>query len=134
MTQIPHDTLVVVADGGQAVLYRNTARDSEAPQLREERRLKPGQFSGQGPSGSRPGDQSIKQTAEATFIKELAQTIEHMVAQNKAEHLVVIADPTSLGEFRDAAHKSVQAVTIKTLSKDLTHESADRIAAALEKA
>ena len=124
--QIPADALVVVADGEKALLLRNRAHGSGVD-LHEEGRVTPHGLAHEGPSGSRPGDQTPKQTDEATFIKQLAETLYKMHHAGKYESLVLIADPQSLGQIREAMHKSVEGSIAFTLAKDYTNQSAAEI-------
>jgi len=129
---IPNKALVLVADGGKAVFFRNTGTGGEVS-LREERRATLADFSNDGPSGSQPQDSSPKDTDEATFAKKLAQSLQTMKASNGFEALVIVADPTTLGQLRSALHKTVEAAVIHSLSKDLTNQSSDEIAKAIAK-
>lgn len=47
------------------------------------------------------------------------------------EALVLVADPQTLGQFRDDMHKSVEASLVFTLDKDLTNHSIPEITRAL---
>ena len=116
---IPTDALVVVADGGKAILYRNTGHGHELS-LHEEQRLEPSNVS-QGPSGSRPEEQSPKQTGEATFAKNLAEALETMHNDGKFKQVVLVADPQTLGQLREAMHKSLASSVVLSVSKDLTN-------------
>lgn len=127
---IPNNALIVVADGHKAILLRNTGTGSDVS-LREERRLSPKDLSHDGPSGSRPEDQTPRQTNEATFAKQLAQALYGMKQAGDFESLVLVADPQTLGQLRDAMHKSVEASLAFTLNKDLTNHSIPEITRAL---
>ena len=131
MTQIPHNALVVVADGGGATLFRNTGTGGELT-LKEERKLSPKDLSEEGPSGSRPEDQSPRQTDEATFAKQLVQMLHKMSNGNKFSDLVIVADPQTLGQMRSAMHKTVEASVVRSLAKDLTNHSVADITKALQ--
>ncbi|UFN49548.1 host attachment family protein [Roseomonas sp. OT10] len=126
---IPHNALIVVADGGKALLLRNAGRGLEVT-LREEERLSPNP-DGQGPSGSRPDEQSPKETGEATFAKEIAQSLYALKTRNAFEALVLVADPQTLGQIRDALHKTVEASVVQSIPKNLTNHTLPEIAAAL---
>ncbi|ABE39336.1 host attachment family protein [Rhodopseudomonas pseudopalustris] len=130
MTLIPHNALIVVADGGGAILLRNAGKPG-AISLREERRLEPNNLDNDGPSGSRPGDQTQSQTDEATFAKQLSNAINKMKLDGEFEKLVLIADPQTLGQMRPILHKTVEASLIRSLAKDLTNHSFDDIAEAI---
>uniref|UniRef100_Q07PK0 Putative AtsE n=1 Tax=Rhodopseudomonas palustris (strain BisA53) TaxID=316055 RepID=Q07PK0_RHOP5 len=130
MVLIPHNTLVVVADGGGAILLRNAGKPAQVT-LREERRLAPQNLEDDGPSGSRPVDQTQSQTDEATFAKQLCNTLNKMKLDGEFDQLVLVADPQTLGQMRPILHKTVEASVIRSLAKDLTNHSFDDIAAAI---
>lgn len=131
MTQIPHNALIVVADGAGATLFRNTGSDHELT-LKEERKLTPKDLSEEGPSGSRPEDQTPRQTDEATFAKQLTHALYKMNHAKQFSQLVLIADPQTLGQMRSAMHKTVEASILFSLAKDLTNHSMSDIAKALQ--
>jgi len=130
MAMIPHNTLVVVADGGGAMLLRNSGNGAQI-ELREESRLSPKDLANDGPSGSRPEEQTQSQTDEATFAKQLTQTLNRMKLGGEFDQLVLVSDPQTLGQMRPIMHKTVEAALISSLAKDLTHHSFDDIAKAI---
>ncbi|WP_193337527.1 host attachment family protein [Devosia beringensis] len=130
---IPEQTLVVVADGHRAVLFR-THGVNDAMTLTEERQLTPQNLAAEGPSGSRPEEQSPRQTDEATFAKQLAAELFSLKQANKFDHMVLVADPQTLGQLRSAMHKTVEASIALTLDKELTNHSAGDIAAIIRNA
>ena len=127
---IPDKALIVVADGGKAILFRNTGSHG-AVVLHEERRLTPDTDTEQGPSGSRPVEQTQRQTAEASFVNAVAHTLHAMHGQGDFTALVLVAAPQTLGELRSAVHKSVAAAVVHSISKDLTNHTTSDIAKAL---
>ena len=127
---IPAGALVVVADGGKAILLRNSGTEAEVT-LGEERRLTLKDFVNDGPSGAGLEDQSPHDTGEATFAKQLAKTLNKMFDQNAFKSIVLIADAHTLGQLRDALHKNVEKAVAYTLSKDYTNHSVKQIAEAL---
>ncbi len=46
--------------------------------------------------------------------------------------LVLVADPQTLGQFRDAMHKELEGCIVMTLAKELTNHSVSDIANALK--
>ncbi len=122
---VPANALVVVADGGKAILFRNTGTGSEL-QLKEERRVEPSTLT-QGPSGARPAEQSPEQTEEATFAKNLTKLLTSMHDEHAFKEMVLVADPKTLGEMRDAMHKPLEGSIAFSLSKDLTNNSLKEI-------
>ena len=127
---IPNRALVVVADGHGAILLRNEGSAGDVS-LREERRLSPKNLRDEGPSGSRPPEQTPRQTDEATFAKQLAEALYKMKQSGDFKDLVLVADPQTLGQFRDAMHKELEASIVLTLAKELTNHSIAEIADAL---
>ena len=76
-------------------------------------------------------DQTQSQTDEATFAKQLCNTLNKMKLDGEFDQLVLIADPQTLGQMRPILHKTVEASVIRSLAKDLTNHSLDDIAAAI---
>lgn len=130
--RIPKNALVLVADGGKAMLLRNTSAEAVV-RLQEVSRITPDTLGDQGPSGSQPPEQSAKQTAEATFAKRISQTLEQMHQQNQFEALVLIADPETLGQIRAALPRTVEERVVQSLAKDLTNHTTADIEKALSK-
>ena len=133
--QIPEKTLVVVADGGSARVFTNVG-DGRTLQLKQDEELQirdisPEGVSGQGPSGAVPKDMSISQLNEATFAKQLAQQLNDHALKHRYEHLILIADPTTLGHIRPQLHKEVQSRMLKEIAKDYTNSTLDDIQRAL---
>ena len=129
---IPHNALVVVADGGKAIFFRNHGKGLTVS-LKEERRLVPDPATEQGPSGSRPVEQTTRQTDEASFVNVVAHALQALHGQNGFEALVLVAPATALGELRSAMHKSVAATVVRSMSKDLTNQTTAEIEKALMK-
>jgi protein required for attachment to host cells len=134
--QIPEGTLIVVADGGSARVFTNIG-SGHTLQLKQQDALKLQDISaqgvsGQGPSGSMPQDTSIAQMNEATFAKQLAGQLNEDALNNRYAHLVLIADPQTLGRIRPQLHKEVQARLLTDIAKDLTNAPLEDIQRALE--
>ena len=127
---IPHNALVVVADGRKAILLRNEGKGGEVS-LREEGRMSPVDLADDGPSGSRPESQTPRQTDEATFAKQLAEALYKKNQAGAFEELVLIADPQTLGQIRSAMHKNIEGSLVFTLAKDYTNHSITDINKAL---
>ncbi len=136
MTQsIPEGTLVVVADGASARVFTSIGSGA-ALKLKQEDELKLRDVSeqgvsGQGPSGSMPNDMSITQLNEATFAKQLAGQLNEDALNNRYAHLVLVADPQTLGRIRPQLHKEAQARLVKDLAKDFINAPLEDIERAL---
>lgn len=136
MQKIPEGTLIVVADGGSARVFTNIG-DAQSLQLKQHEELQVQDISaqgvsGQGPSGAMPQDTSIAQMNEATFAKQLAAQLNDDALNNRYAHLVLIADPRTLGNIRPQLHKEVQSRLIADVAKDLTNAPLGDIQRALE--
>ena len=127
MSMIPHNTLVVVADGRAARLFRNQG-DESALQLQQTDVMDTSDAMDAGPSGSQPRDNDV---GEAAFVKVLADRINRSVLRNGFDHIVLVADPSTLGEIRKQLHKEVDARMIAEVPKDWTNTPLGQIEKAL---
>ncbi|MBB6598814.1 host attachment family protein [Luteimonas sp. MC1825] len=131
MTLVPADTLVVVADGEGARVFRNRG-DERAPALQQFDVMELMNMDDDGPSGSMPNESTASQVDEATFSKQLALALNEGALKQQYEHLVLIADPTTLGRIRPLLHKEVQQRLIAEIGKTLTNAPLEDIERALK--
>jgi|SRR4030095_1359936 protein required for attachment to host cells len=131
MPEIPHNTLIVVADGTGARFFRNAGRGAKVS-LSAQGALKPSDLRDEGPAGKRPTSSSKKETDEATFAKQLAQELYRRVHTGSAVDLVLIADRQTLGQLRPALHKEVRNRLVREIGKTLTKASVADIEKALQ--
>lgn len=130
MDKIPAGALVVVADGGGARLFRNTG-EGGALALTQIEVLTPQNVNDEGPSGSMPTDQQPHDAAEAVFAKQLAHRLNADVLKHRYAHVVLVADPQTLGQIRPQLHKETQQRMVGELAKTLTHATLADIERAL---
>lgn len=130
MDKIPADAMVVVADGESARVFRNVGTDG-ALSLQQQEVVTAQNVDDDGPSGSAPPDQSPQQTDEATFAKQLAHRLNHGALTNAYAHLVLVADPQTLGQMRPQLHKETLQRMHGELAKTLTNSSLHDIERAL---
>ncbi len=130
MTQILTGTLVVVADGEGARIFRNRG-DENSISLHQEDLLELMNVNDEGPSGSMAGGSTPKQIDEATFAKQLAHALNEGALKNRYEHLVLIADPGTLGRIRPQLHKEVTQRLVMELAKTHTNSTVEAIEHAL---
>lgn len=130
MTMIPTDAMVVVADGAGARVFRNRG-DERSLSLRQEDLLELMDMNDDGPAGSMPGESSASQIDEATFAKQLALALNEGALKQRYEHLVLIADPGTLGRMRPLLHKEVQQRLIGEIAKTLTNSPLEDVERAL---
>lgn len=111
---LPHNTLVAVADGHAAILFRNSAR--HGIELTEVERVVP-------PRGA---DHSV-----AAFAEQLAGHLNALVLRRAYPHVAIIADPATLSVMREHYHEVLRACLVREVSRTLTASSALEIAKAL---
>lgn len=118
MEKIPAGTWIVVADGAGARVFTNVG-DDKTLSLRQDDLLSQDDVEG-GPS-KLPKEQSDADIDEAAFSHQLAQRINAAALKNQFQHLVLIADPHSLGRMRPLLHKETQSRLVGELAKTLTN-------------
>ena len=130
MDKIPADAMVVVADGESARVFRNVGADG-ALSLQQQELVTAQNVDDDGPSGSAPTEQSPQQTDEATFAKQLAHRLNHGALTNAYAHLVLVADPQTLGQMRPQLHKETLQRMHGELAKTFTNSTVHDIERAL---
>jgi protein required for attachment to host cells len=156
--QVPHNAVVLVADGRKLLFLRNEG-DGEYPNLQivtaqehpnprtsaqttDESGGARGTQGGAGapsPGGGGPFGQSrsamaetdFHQLEEDRFAAEAAELLKKRALVNDFDKLIVIAPPRTLGELRKHYHKEVSARLIGELGKDLTGRPIPEIEQAL---
>lgn len=118
-SKYPQNCLIVIADGTQARLYRNTSSDGSL-KLKVDGDLEPVELDNDGPAGSRPVESSQQETDEATFAKQLAHHLNHAANKKQFESLVLVADPQTLGQIRRSLDKAVNERLHSEHAKTLT--------------
>lgn len=124
---IPQHSWIVVADGHSARVLENEGQQG-ALELKEIHNVTPQNLLSEGPSGSRPQDDSPRDTDEATFAKQLSHWLTEHALKKSFAHLVLVADPKTLGQMRPQLHKEVTDRIVHELPKTLTGASLDDIA------
>ena len=119
--KIPHNALVVVADGTGARFFRNSGHEKVV--LSSEGELDPTNLIDDGPAGTRPPESSHQETDEATFAKQLAKELYRRAHSGDFAALVLIADPQTLGQLRPTLHKEVRDRLVSEIGKTLTKSS-----------
>ena len=130
---LPHNALVLVADGRKILFFRNTGDENqidlrtEAHDEREDRKdsdIKtdaPGaqqQSAGYGRSTYEETD--FHQQEEDNWVKEAAAELKRRALANDFEALAVIAPPKALGVLRKELHKEVERRIVCTVNKEMT--------------
>lgn len=130
MQNVPAGTLVVVADGRKARMFRNVGDGTELV-LRQDETMNAADIPLQGPSGVAPPQLSPQENDERTFAKHVAQKLNDGALKQEYAQLVLVADPNTLGEIRPQLHKEVQDRLIGEVAKTLTNAPLEDIQRAL---
>ena len=128
--KVPHNALIVVADGTGARFFRNSGQENKIS-LSADGEFKPTDLLSSGPAGKRPRESSGQETDEATFAKQLADELYRRAHSGAFAALVLIADPQTLGQIRPSLHKEVQERLVSEIGKTLTKASLTDIQKAL---
>lgn len=132
---LPHDTLVLVADGRKALFLRNQGDEQRidlrttSHREREDRKDSDIKTDAAGRS-SRPAgaggfqdsmeEPDFHQQEEDRFARELAEKVNAMALAGKFDALVVIAPARTMGELRPLWHKEVNVRLIGEQVKEMT--------------
>lgn len=100
--KLPDNTLVLVATGEEAKLFR--VKDGG---LAHRDDWHPTDLADDGPGGSTPVEFSPKDLNEATFSKQIAERLYAMAHKRDFAGLILIADPQTLGQIRPLLHMEV---------------------------
>lgn len=120
MQNVPAGTLVVVADGTRARLFRNVGTGHDVS-LRQHDTMDAARIALQGPSGVAPPQQTAQQTDEAAFAKHVARRLNEGALTQDFAHLVLVADPQTLGQIRPQLHKETLDRLVGEIAKELTN-------------
>ncbi len=133
MDNIPSGTWVVVADGTHARMLRNVGKGDKLS-LAQEQVVDPSKLDDDGPAGHQPPDSDPSRTDEATFAKQLAHRLNAAALKNQFDHLVLVADPQTLGHMRPLLHLETTKRMVGELTKTLTNATLEDIERALHAA
>jgi protein required for attachment to host cells len=130
---LPHDALVLVADGRKMLFFRNEGDEgqidlrTEAHDARKERKDReiktdaPGvvqQSFGSGRSTYEEAD--FQQQEEDRWIKDAAEELKERALRNDFDALAIVAPPKALGVLRKCLHKEVEKRVICTVNKEMS--------------
>ncbi|HVF94543.1 MAG TPA: host attachment family protein [Sphingomonas sp.] len=145
--QVPHNSVVLVADGRKMLFLRNEgdavhlnlvvehAREQDNPAVRDQATDQSGRASSpQGAAQSSYEPTDFHQIEEDRFAAEAADLLKRRALSNDFESLIIVAPPRTLGELRKHYHKEVSSRLAGEIDKDLTGHPIGDIEAALQKA
>ena len=142
--RVPHDAIVLVADGRKLLMLRNEG-DAMRPNLQLERKEEqenpangeqasdaPGRsFQSVGARRSAYEETDFHQLEEDRFAADAAALLKERALRNEFESLIIVAPPRTLGALRKHYHKEVSDRLTAEIAKDLTRHTVPQIAAAL---
>ena len=122
--KIPKGATIAVADGEILNLYRNSGEES-APKLvaMPDAIVATGNKGSGGRHQSSSANPSDSQQDEDGFAAGTAAMLNTRVLDGKIDDLIIVAAPRTLGELRKHYHKSLSAILVGEISKDLTGHS-----------
>lgn len=135
--RVPHNSVVMVADGAKAMFFRN-AGDSDYLDLKlidgvQQAAERDGEIK-TGPAGQASstlqgtmGETNFQDQAEARFAADAAATLNRQALAGDYEQLVIVADPKTLGELRKHYHVELERRLVGEIAKDLTGQPVDQI-------
>lgn len=130
---LPHNALVLVADGRKMLFFRNHGDEGQidlrteahdARKDRQDREIKtdaPGvvqQSAGTGRSTYEETD--FHQQEEDRWIKEAAEELKRRALRNDFDALAIIAPPKALGVLKKCLHKEVEKRVVCTVNKEMS--------------
>ncbi|MBW8754329.1 MAG: host attachment protein [Sphingomonadales bacterium] len=133
--KLPAQTHVAVVDGERFLLMRNcgTTADPTLEVIAQPSVPETNKSAGQHEheSAHRRGGEPHDRAAHAAGV---ADWLNHEVLTHRIESLLVVADPTTLGEMRRHYHKQTEAALLGELDKQLTGMPGPDIMKAIEAA
>jgi protein required for attachment to host cells len=155
---LPHNALVLVADGRKMLFFRNHGDENqidlrtEAHDEREDRKDREYRTDAQGTAphsagahgsgiGAQGGGHVSRQTMEETdfhqqeedrWIKEAAEELKTRALRNDYDALAIVAPPKALGVLRKNLHKEVEKRVVCTVNKEMSGRPVPDIEALLD--
>ncbi|RJE80295.1 hypothetical protein DWB67_08925 [Paracoccus sp. JM45] len=126
---LPHNTMVVVADGHSATIFRNTAK--YGLELSPTEHLTPNSLSNPATIAVNDEASESEDQDEADFAVKLTHRLNTMMLQNKLDDVAIIADPSTLGVMRKHYHKELQFRLRKEVAKTMTNSDIRTVETAL---
>jgi protein required for attachment to host cells len=135
---LPHNALVLVADGRKMLFFRNEGDEgqidlrTEAHDTREELKNRDLRTDAPGTAAigrSSGGAETHRPTMEETdfhqqdedrWIKDAAEELKRRALRNDYDALAIIAPPKALGVLRKCLHKEVEKRVVCTINKEMS--------------
>ena len=142
---LPHNALVLVADGTKQLFLRNHGDENqidlrtEAHDQREDRKDRDYHTDAPGTQGQRWGDArpameetDFHQQEEDRWIKEAAEELKKRALRNDFDALAIVAPPKALGVLKKCLHKEVARRLVCTVNKEMSGRPIPDIEALLD--
>ncbi len=142
---LPHNALVLVADGRKMLFFRNHGDGNqidlrtEAHDEREDRKDREIKTDAPGTSQQSAGygrstyeETDFHQQEEDRWIEEAADNLKTRVLSGDFEALVIVAPPKALGVLRKNLHKEVERRIVCTVNKEMSGRPIPDIEALLD--
>src|SRR4029079_7275565 len=130
---LPHDALVLVADGRKMLFFRNHGDENqidlrtEAHDARRERKDREIKSDAPGTVQQSAGycrstyeETDIQQQGEDRWIKDASDELKARVLRNDFDSLAIVAPPKALGVLKKCLHKAVERRIVCTVDKEMT--------------
>lgn len=130
---LPHNALVLVADGRKMLFFRNHGDENqidlrtESHDARKDRKERDYHTDAPGTQGQRFGDArpamdetDFHQLEEERWIKDAAEELKDRALRNDFDTLAIVAPPKALGVLRKCLHKAVEKRVICTVNKEMS--------------
>jgi protein required for attachment to host cells len=142
---LPHNALVLVADGRKMLFFRNHGDENqidlrtEAHDARQDRKDRDYKTDAPGTQGQRWGDGrptmdevDWHQLEEDRWIKDAAEELERRALKGDFDALAIVAPPKALGVLRKSLHKEVEKRVALTVNKEMSGRPIPDIEALLD--
>jgi protein required for attachment to host cells len=144
---LPHDALVLVADGRKMLFFRNHGDENQidlrteahdARKQRKDREIKsdaPGTVKQSGGYGRSTYEETdFQQQEEDRWIKDAAEELKARALRNDFDALAIVAPPKALGVLKKSLHKEVEKRLVCTVNKEMSGRPIPDIEALLNSA
>jgi len=142
---LPHNALVLVADGRKMLFFRNHGDENqidlrtEAHDQREDRKDReiksdaPGSIHQSGGYGHSTYEETdFHQHEEDRWVKDAADELKARVLRGDFEALAIVAPPKALGVLKKCLHKEVERRIVCTVNKEMSGRPVPDIEALLD--
>jgi protein required for attachment to host cells len=142
---LPHNALVLVADGRKVLFFRNHGDENqidlrtEAHDEREDRKDSDIKTDAPGTSKQSAGygrstyeETDFHQQEEDRWIKDAADELKARVLRNDFDALAIVAPPKALGVLKKCLHKEVERRIVCTVNKEMSGRPIPEIEAMLD--